>query len=168
MRSSWESTVGALEGGESGPQLLLLIPATLAGDLEGWTWNCVLGYWVWWVHVYTGASMRGLRWYCVCRNGHWCGDMEWWMQMLGLKTKHMTINLWLITSSLWQLWPISDLLSSFKFSAVLWVHHKVGSLDEMFNIFDNHSHLVVIVGDQALWWMAVGLMMNNLNCKFLP
>ena len=53
-----------------------------------------------------------------------------------------------------------------KFSAMLWVHHKVGFLDEMLNIFDYHNHPVVIVGDQALRWMAVGLMTNEVRCKF--
>lgn len=50
---------------------------------------------------------------------------------------------------------------------MLWVHHEVGCLDEMFNIFDDHNHPVVIVGDQALRWMAVGLMTNEARCKFL-
>lgn len=49
---------------------------------------------------------------------------------------------------------------------MLWAHHKVGFLDEMFSIFNDH-HPIVIVGDQALRWMAVGLMMNEVYCKFL-
>jgi len=48
---------------------------------------------------------------------------------------------------------------------MLWVHHKVGFLDEMFNIFDDHNHPVVIIGDQALRWMAVGLMTNEVRCE---
>jgi hypothetical protein len=31
---------------------------------------------------------------------------------------------------------------------------QVGFLDKIFNIFDGHNHLVVVVSDQALWWMA--------------
>ena len=50
---------------------------------------------------------------------------------------------------------------------MLWAHHKVGFLDKMFSIFDDHHHPVVIVGDQALQWMAVGLMTNEVCCKFL-
>ena len=48
---------------------------------------------------------------------------------------------------------------------MLWSHQEVGFLDQMFNIFDNHQHPVVIVGDQAVRWMAVGLMTNEVRCK---
>ena len=38
----------------------------------------------------------------------------------------------------------------------------------MFNIFDDHQHPVVIVGDQAVRWMAVGLMTNEVRvAKFI-
>ena len=50
---------------------------------------------------------------------------------------------------------------------MLWSHQNVGFLDQMFNIFDDHQHPVVIVGDQAVRWMAVGLMMNRYVAKFL-
>ncbi|KIM91790.1 hypothetical protein PILCRDRAFT_900 [Piloderma croceum F 1598] len=40
---------------------------------------------------------------------------------------------------------------------MLWNHLQVGFLDEVFTIFDDHSHPVVLVGDQALRWMAVAL-----------
>jgi len=40
---------------------------------------------------------------------------------------------------------------------MLWYHHKVGFLDEMFTILDEHDHPVVLIGDQALRWMAVRL-----------
>ena len=46
---------------------------------------------------------------------------------------------------------------------MLWSHQEVGFLDQMFNIFDNHQHPVVIVGDQAVRWMAVGLMTNEVR-----
>ena len=38
---------------------------------------------------------------------------------------------------------------------MLWDHLRVGFLDEVFDIFNNHAHPFVIVGDQALRWMAV-------------
>ena len=50
---------------------------------------------------------------------------------------------------------------------MLWAHHKVGLLDKMFSIFDDQYNPIVIVGDQALQWMAVGLMTNEVCCKFL-
>ena len=50
---------------------------------------------------------------------------------------------------------------------MLWSHEKVGFLDQTFNIFDNHQHPVVIIGDQAVRWMAVGLMTNRYVAKFL-
>jgi hypothetical protein len=40
---------------------------------------------------------------------------------------------------------------------MLWDHHKVGFLDEMFDIFDSYNHPVVLVGDEAMRWMAVNL-----------
>jgi hypothetical protein len=46
---------------------------------------------------------------------------------------------------------------------MLWNHHKVGFLDEMFTVFDDHSHPVVLIGDQALRWMAVGVMTNEVH-----
>jgi hypothetical protein len=38
-----------------------------------------------------------------------------------------------------------------------WCHYPVGFLDEMLTIFDDHHHPVVLIGDQALCWMAVRL-----------
>jgi hypothetical protein len=49
------------------------------------------------------------------------------------------------------------------FTDMLWNHHPVDFLDEMFTIFDDHSHPVVLIGDQALHWMAVGLMTNEVR-----
>ena len=46
---------------------------------------------------------------------------------------------------------------------MLWSHQNVGFLDQMFNIFDDHQHPVVIIGDQAVRWMAVGLMTNEVR-----
>jgi hypothetical protein len=39
---------------------------------------------------------------------------------------------------------------------MLW-HYPVGFLDEMFTVFDDHNHPVVLIGPQALCWMAVRL-----------
>jgi hypothetical protein len=46
---------------------------------------------------------------------------------------------------------------------MLWNHHQVGFLDEVFTIFDDHSHPVVLIGDQALRWMAVALMTDEVR-----
>ncbi|KAJ8586078.1 hypothetical protein M405DRAFT_772092 [Rhizopogon salebrosus TDB-379] len=39
----------------------------------------------------------------------------------------------------------------------LWESFKLGFLDDVFTVFDDHTHPVVMVGDQALRWMAVDL-----------
>jgi hypothetical protein len=46
---------------------------------------------------------------------------------------------------------------------MLWNHREVGFLDELFTIFDDHSYPVVLIGDQALRWMAVGLMTDEVR-----
>lgn len=47
---------------------------------------------------------------------------------------------------------------------MLWDHHKVGFLDEVFDIFDNQNHPVVLVEGEALCWMAVGLCTGKVRC----
>jgi hypothetical protein len=53
--------------------------------------------------------------------------------------------------------PDSRASNNHLLAKMLWDHHKVGFLDEMFDIFDSHKHPVVLVEGEALRWMAVGL-----------
>jgi hypothetical protein len=46
---------------------------------------------------------------------------------------------------------------------MLWKHHRVGFLDDMLTIFVDNSHPVVLIGDQALRWMAAGLMTDEVR-----
>jgi hypothetical protein len=36
-----------------------------------------------------------------------------------------------------------------------WDNFKVGFLDNMFDVFDNHNHPIVLIGQQATLWMGV-------------
>ena len=44
---------------------------------------------------------------------------------------------------------------------MLWDHLKVGFLDEMLSIFDEHDHPVILVGHQAIRWMGVGVITDE-------
>jgi hypothetical protein len=48
----------------------------------------------------------------------------------------------------------------------LWQSFKLGFLDDVFTVFDDHTHPVVMVGDQALRWMAVDLVTNQVCLGF--
>jgi len=46
---------------------------------------------------------------------------------------------------------------------MLWNHHQVGFLDEVFTIFDDHSHPVVLIGESSFALMAVALMTDEVR-----
>jgi hypothetical protein len=48
----------------------------------------------------------------------------------------------------------------------LWESFKLGFLDDVFTVFDDHTHPVVMIGDQALRWMAVNLGTNQVCLGF--
>jgi hypothetical protein len=43
------------------------------------------------------------------------------------------------------------------YTTMYWCDYPVGFLDEMLTIFDDYNHPVVLIGGQALCWMAVRL-----------
>lgn len=49
---------------------------------------------------------------------------------------------------------------------MLWDHLEVGFLDGMFATFDCYQHPVVLIGEQALRWMAVGVVTDEVQSSF--